>query len=59
MEREQDVNQQPMSIARCREILGAEADELSDADVEQINRHAEVMAHVVLEMFLDQRSVRE
>ena len=59
MEREHDVSSQPMSIARCREILDAEANELSDADVDQICRRADVMAHVVVEMFLDQRSTGE
>jgi len=59
MEHEDDVSPDGISIARCREILGTEADELSDADVEQIGRHADLMAHVVIEMFLDQHSARE
>jgi hypothetical protein len=59
MEHEDDVSPDRISIARCREILGSEADELSDADVEQICRHADLMAHVVIEMFLDQHSARE
>ena len=59
MEREDDVSNQPMSIARCREILGDEVDGLTDADVEQICRYADAMAHVVVEMFREQHSARE
>jgi hypothetical protein len=59
MERDSDRARERISIERCREILGNEADDLSDADVEQICRHAEVLAHVVVKMFIDQRSARE
>jgi len=59
MEHEHDIASERISIQRCREILGPEADELSDVDVEQIGRHADLMAHVVIEMFLDQHSARE
>jgi hypothetical protein len=47
-----DVGSDAISIARCRELLGDEADGLSDDDVDQIRRHAEAMAHVIVEMFL-------
>ncbi len=59
MEYEHDFASERISIARCREILGEEANEVSDADMEQICRHADLLAHVVIEMFLDQRSARE
>ena len=49
----------PNAIARCRELLGDEADGLSDRDVERLRRHAEAMAHVVVEMFLEQRAAQE
>ncbi len=46
----------PISIARCRELLGDEAVGLSDEEVDEIRRHAETMAHVVIEVFLQDRS---
>ncbi|MBI1872852.1 MAG: hypothetical protein HYZ58_17230 [Acidobacteria bacterium] len=49
----------PTAIARCRELLGDEADGLSDRDIERVCRHAEAMAHVVVEMFLEQRDAQE
>ena len=36
---------------RCRELLGDEAAELSDEQVDTIRRHAHAMAHVLVEMF--------
>jgi hypothetical protein len=59
MGHEPDQIHDPMSIARCREILGREADGLSDADVDQIRRHADAMAHVIVEIFLEQRTPQE
>jgi hypothetical protein len=46
-------------IARCRELLGDKADGLSDHDVDRIRQHAEAMARVIVEMFLEQRAARE
>jgi hypothetical protein len=46
----------PISIARCRELLGDEAVGVSDEEVDEIRRHAETMAHVVIELFLQDRS---
>ena len=45
-----------ISIARCRELLGGEAAGLSDEDVDRIRQHAETMAHVLIEVFLEDRS---
>ncbi len=59
MEDDHDVRSESISIARCRELLGSEADGLSDVEVDQIRRHADVMAHVVVEIFLEQRASRE
>jgi hypothetical protein len=59
MEHDHDVHSEPISIARCRELLRAEADGLSDVEVDQIRRHADVMAHVVVEIFLEQRASQE
>jgi hypothetical protein len=54
-----DVHCEPISIARCRELLGPEADGLSDLEVDQMRRHADVMAHVVVDIFLEQRTPQE
>ena len=59
MDHEHDVNSEPISIAQCRQILGDEAVELSDAEVDQIRRHADAMAHVIIDVFLEQRAAQE
>ena len=59
MEREHETPSEPISIRRCRELLGSDADGLSDSEVDRIRRHAEVMAHVIVEIFLEQRTSRE
>ena len=43
-----------MSIARCRERLGEDADSMTDQDIEDIRRHAETMACIVIEMYQEQ-----
>jgi len=45
-----------ISIDRCRELLGDEATGLSDEQVDQIRRHAEMMAHVVIDAFFEDQS---
>ena len=52
-----DDRPEPISIARCRELLGDEADTLTERDVELIRRHAETMAQVVVEMFVKSRRI--
>ena len=47
------------TIARCRELLGDEAEGRSDAEIDDIRRHADAIAHVIVEMFLDQRAEQE
>jgi hypothetical protein len=47
------------TIARCLELLGDEADGLSDDEIDQIRRHADAVAHVIVEIFLAQRAARE
>ena len=42
---------EPISIARCRELLGEDAESMTDQDVEDIRRHAETMAGIVVEMY--------
>ena len=46
-----DPTPEPISITRCRELLGDEAESMTDQDVEDIRRHAETMAGIVVEMF--------
>jgi hypothetical protein len=41
-----------ISIARCRELLGDDADTMSDKEVFAVARHAESLAHVVIELAL-------
>ncbi|MBI4265182.1 MAG: hypothetical protein HY657_12470 [Acidobacteria bacterium] len=59
MDHEHDVTFEPISIARCREVLGHEAEGLSDIEVDEIRRHADAMAHVIVEIFLEQRAAQE
>jgi len=42
---------EPISIARCRELLGDEAESMTDQDMEDVRRHAETMACIVLEIY--------
>ena len=48
---------EPISIARCRELLGDEADTLTDQDIKMIRRHAETMAQIVVQMFVERRRI--
>ena len=43
---------EPFSIARCRELLGTEADARTDDEVLEIARHAEAVAHIVIALAL-------
>ena len=52
-----DQRPEPISIARCRELLGEDAELMSDQDVEVIREHAETMARIVVEMYQEQRRV--
>jgi hypothetical protein len=53
-----DMDFDSAAIVRCRELLGDEADGLSDRDVDQIRQHAETMARVVVEVFLESRATK-
>ena len=48
-----DVESDCISIARCRELLGDEAEGLSDQEVDLMRRHADAMAHVLVDIFFD------
>ncbi len=52
-----DDRPEPISIARCRELLGDEADALTDQDIEIMCRHAETMAQIVVKMFVESRRI--
>lgn len=54
-----DVGSDAISIARCRELLGDDAEGLSDDEVDLIRQHAAAMAHVIVEIFLEQRDTGE
>ena len=43
-----DAAPEPISIQRCRQLLGDEADALSDDDVREIVRHADAMARILI-----------
>jgi hypothetical protein len=51
VERTEEDIPEPISIARCRELLGEEAESLTDQEVALIRRHAEAMAGIVVEMY--------
>ena len=48
-----------ISIARCRELLGEEAELMTDRDIAEIRRHAEMMAWIVIDMYEKHRRVPE
>jgi hypothetical protein len=50
---------EPISIARCRELLGDEAKSMTDQDIEDIRRHAETMACIVIELYLEHARIPE
>jgi hypothetical protein len=46
-----DDRPERISLARCRELLGEEADSMTDEDVDLVRRHAETMAALVVELY--------
>ena len=50
-----DARPDPTSIARWPELLGDEADALSDQDVDLIRQHADALGRVLVEIFLENR----
>jgi len=43
------------AIGRCRELLEDDAIGLSDEEVDRVRRHADVVARIVIELFLESR----
>ena len=54
-----DDRPEQISIARCRELLGDEAESMTDEEIALIRRHAETMAWIVVEMFQDHCRIPE
>ena len=48
-----DVDQP--TIERCRELLGDDGIDLTDEEVDRVREHADVVARVVIELFLKNR----
>lgn len=48
---------EPLSIVRCRELLGEDAEALSDDEVLDVARHAEAMAHLLIALALQDSRV--
>jgi len=44
-----------ISIERCRELLGDDAAELDDDEIDRIRIGADTVAQALLEMFLDEK----
>ena len=47
-----EADSERTSIARCRELLGDEAAELSDAQLDAVRQHGQALANVLGEIFL-------
>ena len=43
-----DQDAEPISVARCRELLGDDAATMSDEEVVAVARHAETVAHILI-----------
>ena len=54
-----DPKPESISIARCRELLGEDAESMSDEDIDNIRRHAETMACIVVEVYQEHCRVSE
>ena len=52
-----DQEPEPISIARCRELLGDNAETMSDEDVVAVARHAETLAHILIVVALQDTRV--
>ena len=54
-----DDRSEQISIARCRELLGEEAESMTDQEIDLIRRHAETMACIVIEMYQERCRISE
>ena len=46
---------EPIPVSRCRELLGDEADMLSDDEVREVARHADAVARLLILVAKDVR----
>ena len=46
-----DDRPEPISITRCRELLGEEAESMTDQEVALLRRYAETMACIVIAIY--------
>lgn len=46
----------PIPLDLCRELLAGETESLSDEEVELIRRHADAMAHLLIEIAVQRQS---
>ena len=53
-----DQEPEPISIARCRELLGDDAETMSDDEVVAVARHAETLAYILIVVALQDIRVR-
>lgn len=53
---DREAESEEASLARCRDLLGDEGAELSDEQLAAIRQHAEAMAIVLVELFLNGNS---
>ena len=51
-----DARPDSISLGRCREMLGDEANTMSDQEVDLIRQHADAVAHILVEIFLENRT---
>ena len=59
MDRRDDERADANTIARCRAILGEDAEGFSDDEIDRIRRHADAVAHLIVDLYLEQRSLTE
>ena len=52
-----DITPEPIAITQSRELLGDEADALSDEEVREVARHAEAMARILVTLALQDNRV--
>ena len=54
-----DGDSKPFSIERCRELLGADGNDLSDEEIGAIRVQTDAWAHVLLDIYLDRQRQKQ
>jgi hypothetical protein len=54
---ERKLVRDPIPTARCRELLGDEALDLADDEIDAIRSHAHAMAYTLIETLCSNRSI--